>query len=120
VTQSLGIGRGGARPGAGRRKGGHNRVPSKRRSTFEKAAKGGLMPLEFLLAEMRDLTVPREERRLIAKWAAPYLYPRLSAVAVMKSVWTMTEEELAWAIKDAEEGPSEPTRFRPRVIDGGR
>jgi hypothetical protein len=37
----------------------------------------------------------------------------------MKSVWTMTDEELAWAIKDAEEGPNKPVR-RLRVIDGGR
>jgi hypothetical protein len=75
------------------------------------------MPVEFLLAEMRDPTVPREERRMIARWVAPYVSPRLATVAVVKSIREMSEAELEWAIRDAEE--PQP-RWNPRLVQGGR
>jgi hypothetical protein len=113
-------GHGGARPGAGRKRGGKNRGTLKREAAFAKAAQTELMPVEFLLSEMRDPTVPREERRLIAKWVAPFITPRLSAVAAVKSVHAMTDEELDWAIADAQRPGPQPVGWHPRVIDNGR
>jgi hypothetical protein len=117
MTASRGIGRGGARRGAGRKHGGRNSTTRQREATLKKAAEEGLMPVEFLLAEMRDLTVPREERRLIARWVAPYVSPRLATVAVVKSIREMTDAEIEWALRDAEE--PQP-RWNPRLVHGGR
>lgn len=44
------------------------------------AAEGGIMPLEFMLAILRDDTVPREERMDAAKAAAPYVHAKLASV----------------------------------------
>jgi hypothetical protein len=110
-------GRGGARKGAGRKPGGKNRTTRQRETSRQKAVEEGITPVEFLLAEMRDLTVPREERRLIARWVAPYVSPRLAAVAIVKSIREMSDAELEWAIQDAEE--PQPG-WKPRQVQGGR
>lgn len=80
-------GRGGARAGAGRKKG----SASKRtREIADAAAENGITPLEYMLQVMRqepspDLA-PRDYvaammlRFEAAKAAAPYLHPRLTAV----------------------------------------
>lgn len=44
------------------------------------AAEGGIMPLEFMLAILRDDTVPRDERMDAAKAAAPYVHAKLASV----------------------------------------
>lgn len=71
-----GTGYGGARQGAGRKKGGRNR-----RTVIDvaEAREGGEMPLEYMLARMRDPQVPREERNDMAKAAAPYCHARLAS-----------------------------------------
>jgi hypothetical protein len=81
--------KGGARPGAGRKKG----VPNKR--TAENAAKvaaSGITPLEFMLKNMRKpyprgATLAQKQahdslRQQAARDAAPYVHARLSAVQV--------------------------------------
>ena len=113
-------GHSGARPGAGRKRGGKNRTTLKCETGLCDAAKTELMPVEFLLNEMPDPTVPHEERRLITKWVAPYITPRLSAVAVVKSVHAMTDEELDWAVADAQGPGPRPVGWPPRVIRSGR
>jgi hypothetical protein len=47
--------RGGARPGAGRPKGGKNRKTIERMKIAEQAAAGGITPLELMLQLMRSL-----------------------------------------------------------------
>lgn len=69
--------RGGARPGAGRKKGGHNRVTEQ---AIEQAKEGGIMPLDFMLGIMRDEQEVRAVRLDAAKAAAQYLHPKLSAI----------------------------------------
>lgn len=71
--------RGGARPGAGRKKGTCN---AKTRDIANKAIESGITPLEYLLQVMRDEQEDKKDRLDAAKSAAPYIHPRLSAVEV--------------------------------------
>lgn len=71
-------GRGGARKGAGRKPGS---VTQKTREIAERAAAEGITPLEYLLSVVRDEGTDRRERMQAAMAAAPYVHPRLSAVA---------------------------------------
>ena len=62
---------GGARPGAGRKKGQATKMNEQAR---QKASEGGLMPLDYLLSIMRDAEQPQDERKDAAKAAAPYVH----------------------------------------------
>ena len=85
-TKSIG-GRGGARPGAGRKPGS---ATKRTREIAERAADEGITPLEYMLAVMRsdpppDLAGPAfvaamNLRFEAAKAAAPYMHPRLASV----------------------------------------
>ena len=69
--------RGGARPGAGRKRG----VPDKKTQALLKAcADGGEMPLEYMLRVMRDPTVEYPRRDDMAKAASAYCHPKLSTI----------------------------------------
>lgn len=68
---------GGRRPGAGRPKGTANKLNDEARA---KALAGGVSPLDYLLAILRDETKPQETRIDVAKAAAPYVHARLAAV----------------------------------------
>jgi hypothetical protein len=66
---------GGKRPGAGRKPGS---CTKKTRAIAEGAAAEGIMPLEFMLAVMRDPSVDMNLRADMAKASAPFVHPRLS------------------------------------------
>lgn len=68
---------GGARPGAGRPKGGANRINDEAR---RQALAGGMSPLEFLLGVMRDEEQPLEKRMDAAKACAPFVHARLQTL----------------------------------------
>lgn len=68
---------GGARTGAGRKKGGANRVTEE---AIAKAEAGGEMPLAFLLRIMRDPAADEAKQIDCAKAAAPYLHPKLATI----------------------------------------
>lgn len=77
---------GGARAGAGRKKGS---ATAKTREIADKAAAEGITPLEYMLEVMRrpsdhedeKIQLAREAMRFeAAKAAAPYMHPRLAAV----------------------------------------
>ena len=68
---------GGARPGAGRKKGGANRVTEE---AIARAEAGGEMPLDFLLRIMRDGNADEAKRIDCAKAAAQYVHPKLNSV----------------------------------------
>ena len=82
------------------------------------------MPVDFMLAEMRNTENPKEMRLELARWVAPYCSPRLASISVVKSIHEMSREELEWAIADAERGPvaavAGHTAWRPRIVKGGR
>lgn len=67
---------GGARPGAGRKKNGANKLTQE---AAEKAA-DGLSPLDYLLAVLRDETNEMGVRLDAAKAAAPYCHPKRAPV----------------------------------------
>jgi hypothetical protein len=79
VKAIKGMGRGGARPGAGRKPGTATR---RTREIAERAMIEGETPLEYMLRVMRDPAVDHERRDEMARAAAPYIHPRLTAVAV--------------------------------------
>lgn len=83
--------RGGARSGAGRKHGGRNKLTVERELLAEHgmatAHRTGLMPLDILLARMRDEPLPNGQKPTDAQVAAavaaaPFLHPKLAAVAV--------------------------------------
>ena len=70
--------RGGKRPGAGRPKGSLNKTTVARDKAI---ADSGLTPLGYMIDMLRDEDRTQEERQWAAKSAAPYMHPRLEAVA---------------------------------------
>lgn len=85
-TKSNGIGRGGKRPGSGRKKGS---ATKKTREIADRAAEEGITPLEYMLQIMRRTTAHEDPKVEVArealafeaaKAAAPYIHPRLAAV----------------------------------------
>lgn len=68
---------GGARPGAGRKKGGSNKLTEE---AVKAAQEGGVMPLDYLLQVMRDPGADEGKRIDAAKAAAPYVHPKLQPV----------------------------------------
>lgn len=71
--------KGGARPGAGRKKGGPNRRTIE---TQAKAEETGITPLDYMLQVMRsDIEEPRA-RLAAAQAAAPYVHAKLSSIEV--------------------------------------
>jgi hypothetical protein len=103
-------GHGGARPGAGRKKGqkdGHPRnCASVRLSTQlrERASATGETPLEFFCSIMHDESQPQELRIAAAQAALPYMHPRLAMIAAR------VEEERRRAVEEI----NEAFRERPR------
>ncbi len=72
-------GHGGAMPGAGRPKGGANKINDEAR---KKALAGGTSPLDYLLSVMRDENQEDARRLDAAKAAAPYVHAKLSAMVL--------------------------------------
>jgi hypothetical protein len=68
--------RGGKREGAGRKPGSVSRIDAEAR---QRAAAGGMMPLDYLLSIMRDENENKRERIDAAKAAAPYCHARLAS-----------------------------------------
>jgi hypothetical protein len=96
--------KGGARPGAGRKKGAANR---KTVETQALVAASGLTPLEFMLDVMRNSEDGRM-RFAAAQAAAPYVHAKLSSIDLKADVTTrsLAEElnELNEAVKPDSEG----------------
>jgi hypothetical protein len=63
----------------GRQKGARNRATEEARAA---AAASGIMPLDFMLAVMRDPNADHKRRDAMAMAAAPYFHPRLTAIDV--------------------------------------
>lgn len=69
--------RGGARPGAGRKRGVPNKATISRQAAV---AASGETPLDYMLRVMRNPMFKSERRDEMAKAAAPYVHPKLAAV----------------------------------------
>jgi hypothetical protein len=71
--------RGGKREGAGRKAG----VPGKSKAKLIEAVTAtGITPLQFLLSEMRDESLPRDDRMTAAIAAAPYVHSKMPTAIV--------------------------------------
>jgi hypothetical protein len=77
MTTPTGRPHGGKREGAGRPFGSTNH--KSRQIVVEAVRNGDIMPLDYLLATMRDETAPHRERLQAAAIAAPYCHPKLTA-----------------------------------------
>lgn len=82
--------RGGARPGAGRKKGSRILRTAK---AAQKIGNDGMTPLEYLLSIMRDGRCKPSDRLEAAKAAAPYVHPRLAATELSGSLALTHHEE---------------------------
>lgn len=71
-------GKGGARAGAGRKKGGSNEATGKRVDVAIRALRNGITPLEYMLQVMRNPKASESRRDEMARAAAPFVHPRLS------------------------------------------
>lgn len=85
--------RGGVRPGAGRKKGGTNAATRATREIALRAAAEGITPLQYMLDVLRDPESPEERRAWAAEKAAPYIHPRLEAIA-FKEIDKKQQQEL--------------------------
>lgn len=77
VTEKQSKGKGGAREGAGRKKG----EPNKRTAALVALVEStGITPLDYMLAVMRDPKADMRRRDLAAAAAAPYVHSKLASV----------------------------------------
>jgi hypothetical protein len=82
---------GGKRPNAGRKPGSATKLNEAARAA---AAEGGIMPLDYMLAILRDDQNDAATRMDAAKAAAPYVHARLAAVEHSGSIETSHEAAL--------------------------
>ena len=114
--------RGGWRPGAGRKPGSATR---KTREIAERAAAGGITPLEVMLADMCDKFAAGDLDAAAdrARDCAPYMHPRLSSVraehrhTASARVEDLTDEELLAIIAGARPSEEPPCLAPPLVSD---
>jgi hypothetical protein len=94
---------GGARNGAGRKKGAATKITEKAR---EAAAEGGIMPLDYMLDILRNEELTRDERMDAAKAAAPYLHAKLVSTQNKTEITTKNVVALPDRAKTTEEWQS--------------
>jgi hypothetical protein len=80
----------------GRQKGARNKTAAINRAMV----KDGLMPIDFMLALLRNEDAPLDDRKWAANAAAPYLHAKLSSVE-MKAEVEATVREVHRKIVDA-------------------
>jgi hypothetical protein len=114
MTAPTGVGPGGKREGAGRPFGSINHKA--RKLIVEAELTGQIMPLDLLLAVVRDPEAPRRERLQAAAIAAPYCHPKLTAhVVSYLDPAKLSDEELLRSIADLERqiAAAEPSQAPP-------
>ena len=93
--------RGGARPGAGRPRGSKNKgatltttTPSRFERIRQRALDDGkILPLDWFMGVLNDPDATDDERTEAAKAGAPFMHPRLEAVAFQGLPGQKTHEE---------------------------
>jgi hypothetical protein len=95
----------------GRKKG----TPNKRSAELIKAMKSGESPLDYMLRVMRDSRAAPERRDQMAKAAAPYMHPRLTAIEVSdndeSSYQASVSIHVTFVDPKAEEGEAAPSKL---------
>jgi len=95
----------------GRQMGTPNRATSDMRMAI---AESGETPLEYMIGVMRDETVEPSRRDDMARAAAPYLHPRLSAVSQVNETNTQFVIRAPAQMKSSEEWLA---KHRPKSFD---
>lgn len=90
-------GRGGARPGAGRPKGSHNK---RTEEAIAISKEMGVNPVEFLLKAMANESLPMKDRIDCAKAVAPFVAPRLQSIEAHTTTGRKSHEELLEELDD--------------------
>lgn len=101
------MGHGGAREGAGRKRGAVARIDAEARA---KVLEEGESPLDFLLRIMRDANADEARRIDAAKAAAPYVHAKLASVEVGNKDDKPFEQVIRWAQTDSEATPDPSKR----------
>jgi len=110
--------RGGARPGAGRKRGGKNMAARRREEALRKAQAMGLTPLDVMLHAMREAFERggAEAAHAYAKDAAPFVHPRLAAIMAKVSDTSNPWVEILALVDGQDLGlPEKPAL---RLVDG--
>jgi hypothetical protein len=95
MGKNRGIGRGGARPGAGRKKGSRDVAPRMRAEILGHLEEvDQKLPLYELLDRVRDETLDPKYRDLLRIQILPYMHPRLRSDLTAKPFYLMSPEEL--------------------------
>ena len=110
--------KGGARKGAGRKKGGITKATMYRQEMYARAAADGISPLDVMITTMRKAWAANNitEAMQAAVHAAPYMHPKLQATAVTlddnREIGQYSEAELEAILRagssrasETEEGP---------------
>ena len=103
--------RGGARPGAGRKKGSLNRATAEARAA---AAETGELPLQYMLRIMRDPNASNTRRDEMARTAAPYLHQKLVAAPFVPSPMISNDNRIEVVFVDPS-GNEVPFRGPPEL-----
>ena len=91
-------GKGGSRPGAGRKAG----TPNKRTQAMQIAVEtSGMTPLDYMLSVMRDEVEEPRHRLAAAQAAAPYVHAKLSSIE----------------LTGQDGGPVQVTTIERRIVD---
>ncbi len=93
--------RGGARPGAGRPKGSKTKGATLTTATpgrFERIKQralddGKILPLDWFMGILNDPDATDDERTEAAKYGAPFMHPRLEAIAFQDQTGRLTHEQ---------------------------
>lgn len=93
--------RGGARPGAGRPKGSKTKGATLTTATpgrFERIKQralddGKILPLDWFMGILNDPDATDDERTEAARYGAPFMHPRLEAVAFQDQTGRLTHEQ---------------------------
>jgi hypothetical protein len=116
MTAPTGVGPCGKREGAGRPFGSTNH--RSRALVVEAVRNGDLMPLDYLLATMRDNTASHRERLQAAAIAAPFCHPRLTAqVTAYIDPAKLSDDELLRTLRQLEAQVGEEPLPLPPVND---
>jgi hypothetical protein len=95
MGKNRGIGRGGARPGAGRKKGSKVTAPALRAEIMGRLEETDQkLPLYELLDRVRDDTLDPKYRDLLRIQILPYLHPRLRSDLTAKPFYLMSDQEI--------------------------
>lgn len=87
--------RGGARPGAGRKRKSEAPGGTPTVQTVAQVGAGQMTPLEYMLAVVNDVSADISRRDRMAQAAAPYVHPRAEAEALGKKAQRQTAAQTA-------------------------